>query len=205
MKLLIIQKFIRNIKNYNSNEVFYFSKKIKIKNANNFFSMWLNFFFFSGLKSKINVFFLKFFIFFFSTIKKNTKLNYPYFIYFKKIISLNNEFLNLNNVLKYLFINFSLLFCFKIQNSQNSQNRLKKRKNTNTNINNTNKIELFYVWYKKRKLFFLKWIKNKINYLKKKNKLTKIIYIFLDLFFNFKNSLFFKFKLLIYKKFLNIS
>lgn len=170
-------------------------KYFYVKNNKFFFS---NLFFFSKsflklLINKIfkNGFFLKIFLklhncieFIFKSFSSKYFLKFFYFNELFFILNNNLFFFNYCLLLFWNFINFNLLFFFKLQYSQKNK-----------------KIKFFYLTkiQKIKYFFFIFCVNMKLTKAVLKN---KFIEVFNDLLFNFKNSKMFKFKFIIYKKFL---
>lgn len=182
-------------------------KKINFTEINNLdLFKGLNTFILKGKKlfiySKLNTYFN----FFYSNIYNNNNLNsnslkFSDFSYFYEIKSSINENFFLNNplnLLKWYLNYFSFMFNFKIASKQ-VKKKIKSTKNDLTN----NSLKITFILKKKRNIFFFKWLKRLffLNY--SSNFFFTFCSLLNDVFFNFKNSNLYKYKLSIYKNLLS--
>lgn len=177
----------------------------KFNNNTNFFLIkGLNVFILKGQKiflySKLHNYFKIFYSFIYTSNNFKKYFNYSDFSYFNEIKSSINDNFFLNNplnLIKWYLNYFSFMFNFKITNKQT-------KKPLKTNKNNViNNLQIVFILKKKRNIYFFKWLKRLflLNYsLNFFNTLTLLLN---DVFFNFKNSNLYKYKLSIYKNLLS--
>ena len=131
-------------------------------------------------------------------LKKNFK--YSDFSYFNEIKSaINDNFFLSNplNLIKWYLNYFSFMFNFKIINKQ------VKKPLKNDNGASANSLKIVFILKKKRNIYFFKWLKRLflLNY--SSNFFNTLTFLLNDVFFNFKNSNLYKYKLSIYKNLLS--
>lgn len=152
--------------------------------------------------SKLNNYFNLFYLYIYNNSSNKLNLKFSDFSYFYEIKSSINDNFFLNNplnLLKWYLNYFSFMFNFKIANKQVKKNV----KSTKNDINNNNNLKITFILKKKRNIFFFKWLKRLffLNY--SSNFFFTFCSLLNDVFFNFKNSNLYKYKLSIYKNLLS--
>lgn len=167
-----------------------------IIDSNQYFIKGLNLFFFRGRKlslySKFNVYFKSFY----SIIYKNKNMiHYSYFNEIKSSIKDNLFLNNPINLFKWYMNYFSFMFNFK--------NSIKKKKKLSKFDNDSKSLKIVFVSEKKRNIIFFKWLKRLflLNY--STNFFSTFNFLLNDIFFNFKNSNLYKYKVKFYKNLLS--
>lgn len=184
-----------------NNIYFYVNKSISINESEKLFYQYnfksikgLNLFFFKGKKFSLyqnfNIYFKNFY---YSVYRTSNFFNFSYFNEIKSAIK-DNVFLNNPlNLLKWYLSYFSFMFNFK--------SFINKKKSFKFDGNSKN-LKIVFVPENKRNIIFFKWLKKLfiLNY--STNFYNTFNFLLNDVFFNFKNSILYKYKLKFYKSLL---
>ena len=173
------------------------SLKIVNKNFNYFNPMnGLNLFFSKGKKLSLYLLFNIYFKdFYYSIYRKNDQSNFFFYNEIKSSIKDNTFLNNPVNMFKWYLNYFSFMFNFK--------NTIKKKIKTTKFENKSKNFKIVFIPEKKRNMIFFRWLKRLfvLNYTN--NLFLTIKFLLNDIFFNFKNSILYKYKINFYKNLLN--
>lgn len=173
------------------------SLKIVNKNLNYFNPMkGLNLFFSKGKKLSLYLLFNIYFKdFYYSIYRKNDQSNFFFYNEIKSSIKDNTFLNNPVNMFKWYLNYFSFMFNFK--------NTIKKKIKTTKFENKSKNFKIVFIPEKKRNMIFFRWLKRLfvLNYTN--NLFLTIKFLLNDIFFNFKNSILYKYKINFYKNLLN--
>lgn len=173
------------------------SLKIVNKNFNYFNPMkGLNLFFSKGKKLSLYLLFNIYFKdFYYSIYRKNDQSSFFFYNEIKSSIKDNTFLNNPVNMFKWYLNYFSFMFNFK--------NTIKKKIKTTKFENKSKNFKIVFIPEKKRNMIFFRWLKRLfvLNYTN--NLFLTIKFLLNDIFFNFKNSILYKYKINFYKNLLN--